>query len=229
LLVSVGQASGQTGAREPLVYQAEKGDYALTLPPEWRQITKTEFDAQGRLFKEQTGNAPPRYDAGFQLSSKEAFDYPYILVKHDSSQRVSFEGLKAEVNSRIRDKAASAVGPMHFTAAGPIEERKIIVADFESSSDGESAVKGMAAICVGKYGVVYLYFYSLRSEYREYSQVFQRVLDSFKYLPGYEYDEVTSAESNTHAKTGDMVSKALLGAVFALLSGWLRKGKDGSK
>jgi hypothetical protein len=230
---------GQSKSAAPWTFRSSEGDYVLTLPAGWRQITVAEFDAQEKLFKGKTGNPAPKYDVGFQLANREPFEYPYIFVQHGIRRPMPFDDLRTQVNSQMLSdvaresskKAAAVIAPMQFTAIHPFEERRIIVADFESTSDDESAMKGMTAYCAGRQGVVNIHFYALKSNHRKYATVFQEILDSFRYLPGYEYQEV-SASSPTTAPPADttwdvrsIVSKGIAFVVLAAIWGFFRGRK----
>jgi len=231
---------GQARIPAPWRYQSVEGDYVLTLPPGWRQITNAEFGAQEKLFKDQTGDPAPKYDAGFQLVRRKPFEYPYMFVQHGIRRPISYGELKAQVNSQLlsesareaSEKAAPVTGPMRFTAIHLIEEKRIIVADFESNGDDESALKGMTAYCVGRQGVVSVNFYAIKTDYLSHVATFQKILDSFQYLPGYEYEEVRSsrpappAESNWDVR--GIVSKAIAFAVLATIWRVLQRKSNAS-
>jgi hypothetical protein len=91
----------QPAPNAPWVFQSGAGDYVLTIPAGWREITKAEFDTQGKLFKERTGNAPSEYETGFQISGRRPFEYPYIFVERSFLTPISYTDLKTRLKSQV--------------------------------------------------------------------------------------------------------------------------------
>jgi hypothetical protein len=226
---------GQPRLSPPWTYQSNEGDYVLSLPTGWRQVTKVEFEAQAKLFKERTGNIAPNYDSGFQLADREPFEYPYpyIFVQRAIPRPMSYDQLKVQVDSQMLSRAAkeasgklaAVLAPIRFTAIHLFEEKKVIVMDFDSNADDRPAMKGMTAWYLGRQGVLSINFYAYNDNYGEYAATFQQILDSFKYLPGYEYQGPPPFYATWDISR--IVSAAIIAAMLSLF-GFRRRKKTAS-
>jgi hypothetical protein len=87
----------------------------------------------------------------------------------------------------------------------------------------------MMAFCAGRHGVTAIEFFSLESAYGTLSHLFQDTLGSFKYLPGYDYQEgQTTSPVGSSWNIQGAISKGIAFAIIAALWALINKRKKSS-
>jgi hypothetical protein len=165
-------------------------DFSFTLPNGWTQITKTEYEHQAAVYKQETGTNPPEMELGFHLSGREPFELPNMFISHSppgtgggsfSEIRTAFQqaGFMDSATHSIPPKLVSLFGSFRFSNARFLDAQKIVLLDM--AVGGDSDVATAAAFCVGKSQWVFIYFYRPTDSLAKYDATLQIVVSSFKW------------------------------------------------
>lgn len=190
MLATKGQAQGIT-------YVNAAGHYTLRLPGGWIEIPQGAIDGFMTLMPKVPGSRRPDFVAGFQLKHHLAFQYPYILIQHQHLSPPRLARLLKEYQERTvqnLNKANQAFGNwlgVTTITDGPSldRQRNIIFMTMEMDEKEDNPVTDFLAVCPGSQGIAEIHCYSLKKEFPKYHPVFDSILDSLTYDPGFEYNE----------------------------------------
>lgn len=190
LFLAVGRAPAE-GPR----YDNSAARYSLKLPEGWKLMPPTQLDEYMK-FLEKNGQKQ-EFVAGFQLSDRKDFQYPYILVQQFQLDTPSYAEIQKMLESQYPPGAAS---PPKVD-----KNRKTIACTIELDTVGIGKEKRLTVMCLGKKAVTCLRFFALASEYPKNSRDFDAILDSFQFDDGYEFDDGQAAspgDGHVHDRPG---------------------------
>jgi len=213
------RSTGIVSAQE--AYFDENNHYSFSLPSGWRDIPKSIIDEYVDEIVKQTQGKRVEYLTGFQLSEKDYFQYPYILIqKHDINTPSYLQIEKIFDGNNIQDslqKSTDKYSELMISATidKPFidKERNIIFINMQMDVVGVGEITGLMAIFLGKQEIIQLNFYTVSSEYSRWLPVFNSIIGSFKYADDYAYDSVDTVKNDSPSIFDNVIEKGLFGLV----------------
>lgn len=200
--------------------------YSFDLPAGWEEIPKDVVDSFVDEVARQTQGQRIEYVAGFQLSDKEYFQYPYILVQeykfefdtpsYREIEKIFNMGSLDQVTTNKIKEYSELVRNAKFDQPFVDKERNIIFVNIQADVVNIGAVNGLMVMFLGKGGIVQLNFYSVKDEYSRWLPVFNSIIDSFQYDIGHEYSPVENVQYNSLRVSERVVIGAIMGALLGL-------------
>lgn len=220
------------------LYSDSMGRYSFTLPSGWKEIPKSVIDQRIDEFIRQTQGQRIEYVAGFQLSEKDYFQYPYILIQEHDVNAPSYSQIKkifsdSDFQSSVKQKVDEYSELMTGVTFGkPFfdRERNIVFVNTQIDVANIGKINGLTAMFLGNQGIIQINFYSLSNEYSRWLPVFNSVIDSFRYDAAYAYNPTEVVNNNLPSLFADAIAGGLSLIIIVLLVKaiiWgLRKKKD---
>ena len=199
-------------------YVDGEGHFSFNYPSAWTPIPKETIDSIMHKISKTSGTKFIDYDTGFQLKTRPFISYPYVYVQYkqgvatvEDVKRNLGGKLSADVNTFKKFYKINNLGTPYYDEDRQAFYWKMGVANV----DGVGEVLGLASIVLGSKGLTTLMFYSTVNEYEKYVKDFERMVNSFAYESGYEYQE-----SRVSVELFDgVVGKAMGGFGAAILIG----------
>src|SRR3989344_5993654 len=223
-------------------YSDSVDHYSFTLPSGWEEIPKSVIGQYIDEVVRQTQGQRIEYAAGFQLSEKDYFQYPYILIQEHDVNTPSYSQIeKALSDSNFQGSVKQKTDEYSELLTGATlekpffdKERNIIFMNMQADVANIGKINGLIAMFLGKQGITQLYFYAVSSEYSLWLPVFNSMIDSFRYDTAYAYNPVEAVKNDSPSLFENVAIEGLSGAVIggiigllAVLIGWgLRKKKS---
>jgi hypothetical protein len=180
------------------------------------------------------------YDYGFQLeSSKNWFEYPYILFQIKNSGRIAEKDLEKMEQVSLQEKLNEHEKQVESIASGLQagkmvfdKKSKIVWMGLEMNVNNVGPVSGLSAMIPTEKGLIQVSGYSLRDDYPIYEPIFRSIALSTSpvaelvYRPHWS-DNVPSVIRgiNWDKVLGKAIIGALIGGVIGLFS-YLKKKKS---
>lgn len=182
---------------ENLNYTNQQNHYSFTLPSGWVEIPKTKIDEAVQSVSDQTGTQSIDIITGFQLENVPDFQYPYIMIQEYKVDTPSYNDVMkkfesaefSETANKTIDEYSELMTNTSIENPFIDKKRNIIFMNIESEVANIGNIKGLMALFLGKESITQLIFYSLESDYSQNLAIFNQIIDTFEYAPGYEYDE----------------------------------------
>lgn len=222
--------------------ELKKNGFSISIPEGWVEMPRDVIDAYEKEIARLAPNAPPQhYDYGFQLgSSKNWFEYPYILVQMKNTGRIperqleKLEGYSIEQNLDKHKKALSSI--MSDIQTGKMvydKQTRMIWMRIEANIADIGPISGVSGMVPTENGLIQVIGYSLRENYPTYEAIFQSVALSVSpeswlaYKPKWS-DRLPPAVTGIDwgKVAGKAVAGAIIGGIIALIAA-LRKKKNG--
>lgn len=216
----------------PLLVQADgftytnhESRYSFVLPEGWREIPRETIAQSIQAVADQAGIQKPEYQAGFQLSDRADFEYPYILLQYHDVKTPSYEEVMREFSpesvifEEVKRDLSGVMSDLNVSKTSLDKERNIVFIPLQFQIDQIGEVRGLTALMLGKSGITQLNFYNTAEQYANSVPVFEAILNSFHYDAGYEYNP-SAAWWNDYAYLFDGVGQsALIGAAIGIFIG----------
>jgi hypothetical protein len=217
-----------------------KNDFNISFPSGWIEMPRDIIDSYEKEVAKAAPDFPMQhYDYGFQLkSSRNWFEYPYILIQVKNSGRIpenEFKNFEQISLQKDIDKHRKQVGSiLSDIQAGKMvfdKQNKVVWMRIEGNVANIGPITGLMCMIPTEKGFIQVYGYSLKSEYSKNESVFRSIALSttlsadLMYKPNWT-DNVPSAIRGI--KWDKVIGKAIVGAiiggVICLLS-YLRRKK----
>lgn len=220
------------------LYSDSMNHYSFTLPTGWEEIPKVVIDQFMDALVEQTDGQRIEYEAGFQLSGNEHFQYPYMLVQKSEDGTFSYSQFeKVFDDSNFQTSLEQKAGEYSELLTGATfeepfvdKERGIIFMNVEFDVANVGKVHGLLAMFLGKERVIQLNFYAESDGYSDWLPVFTSMINSFRYETAYAYDPESAMKDEAsplfERMTLSGLGGAIAGALFASIAvfvGWIIK------
>ena len=205
--------------------------YTLRLPEGWTEIPRAQMDLLNQFAGQINGQV--KFATGFQRRDRLDLAYPYVLVQHHSlngrpSLDEIFKQLSGEEVAREIDRANEKMAGLGMltTADKPWLDRarRRIYMPVSGNAAGFGNVRGLAVICVRQEGMVQLNGYAAEAGWPAFAPVFDSLVDSLAFEPGYEYDERLAGKSWWHFEGKGALGSAFFGALVGGVVGVLAVG-----
>lgn len=223
-------------------YSDSVDHYSFTLPSGWEEIPKSVIDQYIDEVVRQTQGQRIEYAAGFQLTEKDYFQYPYILVQEHDVNTPSYSQIErafsnSDIQSSVQQKTDEYSELLtNATLEKPFvdKERNIIFMTLQLDAANVGKVNGLMAMFLGKQGITQLNFYAISSEYSRWLPVFNSMIDSFQYETAYTYDPVKAIKNDSPSIFGSALGKGVIGTITGglmalVFSMFFRKKKNKAK
>jgi len=221
--------------------ELQKNGFSISLPDRWVEMPRDVIDAYEKEMAKLAPNVPAQhYDYGFQLgSSKNWFEYPYVLVQMKNTSRIpenqleKIEGYPVQESLDKHKKGLNSI--MSDIQAGKMvydKQTKMIWMRIEFNVANIGPVSGISGMVPTEKGFIQVMGYSLRENYQTYEAIFQSVALSVSPDPKLAYKPKLS-DSLPPAVTGidwekvagKAIAGAIIGGIIALIA-VLRKKKS---
>lgn len=200
--------------------------YTFDLPARWEEIPRSVIDQYIDALVQQTQGQRVEYSSGFQLSEKEYFQYPYVLVQEHRLNTPSYSEVENIFGSDFQDFAEENLSEYsELISNASIDkpfldrQRNILFMNIEANVTNVGQIKGLSAIFLGKESMTQLNFYSLLGEYSQWLPVFNTMISSFKYESAYVYDPAEAVKNDSPSIFEGALEKGLAGAIMGGLIG----------
>lgn len=222
--------------------ELRKKGFSISLPDGWVEMPIDVIDSYEKEIARLAPNAKTEhYDYGFQLdSSKNWFEYPYILVQVKNTGRIpesqleKLEGYFVQESLAKQEKAVGSI--MSDIQMGKMvydKRNKMIWMRIEADVVNIGPISGISGMVPTEKGFIQVMGYSLRENYPNYESIFQSVAVSVSPEPGLTYkpkwsDSLPSAVTGIDwgKVMGKAIAGAIIGGIIALFAA-LRKKKNG--
>ena len=221
----------------------QKNGFSISLPDGWVEIPRDVIDASIKKIAKLAPNAPAQhYDYGFQLaSSKNWFEYPYILIQIINTGRIPESELEKcftqeSFYSFIDKHGEGWSSIMSDIQPGKMvydKQTKMIWMRMESNVANIGPIYGISGMVLTEKGFIQVTGSSLPENYPTYEAIFQSVALSVSPEPGLAYKPKWSDSlppAVTGIDWGKVAGKVMAGAIIvgiiALIAA-LRKKKNG--
>ena len=215
--------------------RAEKqnmGDFSITLPDGWSEISRETIDTFEAQMKELSPNKKKHehYDYGFSAQPSDAgFSYPYSLFQIKNSGRLSQDQF-SEFNKLDDTKVADQLekdfsGVLTKMSTGKMlydEANNIIWMKIEFEVNGVGPVRALCGMIPTEKGFINAYCYSLVDEWDIYKNDFKDFIKSLKPSPELEYKHPSFLSFIDWSK---VIVKGIAGALIALVIGLFARFK----
>jgi hypothetical protein len=189
-----------------LTYSSPDRHYSFTLPAGWEQLSSNRINEINRQAVQLTGRRDLKFSAGFYRSkgTKVAgLPFPYLLIVDHAVNTPSYEemlkGFTQENMSKGAEEATKKVSAISDASISNLRvdrERHRLSMNMEMQVASGSKGKGLSVFFLGRKGMAQLNFYSLSYQYPTDVLTFDSVADTFKYEPGYEYNEAEARKND---------------------------------
>jgi hypothetical protein len=219
----------------------QKNVFSIFIPDGWVEIPRDVIDAYEKEIARLAPNAPEQhYDYGFQIaSSKNWFEYPYILVQVKNTGRIpesqlkKHEGYSVQESLEKQKKEVSSI--LSDIQAGKLiydNQTRMIWMGIESNVVNIGPISGILGMVPTEKGFIQVMGYSLRKDYPTYEATFRSVAVSVSPEPGLAYkqrwsDNLPSAVTGIDWSkvAGRAIVGAIIGGIIAFIAA-LRKKKN---
>lgn len=215
-------------------FQDKERHYSLTLPEGWGVVPADAITKLNQIVAQRLPNQLP-YKTGFQLKDRPPLDYPHVLVAwetgNNSGTYDDIERILRQQEGKIRGDIKKTQGAfseqLKSLSAGEIildRHRNRVVLRFEQDVAGIGKVQGITVGFLGKDGSLWLHCYDRDSSASATLPTFEKILDSFRYEPGYAFQPGSSAWRSPAvlgAAAGGII--AVIAAAPLLLWRWWQK------
>lgn len=225
--------------------ELKKSGFSISLPDGWIEIPRNVIDAYEKEIARLAPNIQVQhYDYGFQLaSSKNWFEYPYILVQVKNTGRIPESQLEKIAEYNIQgglDKSKKKLGSiMSEIQAGKMiydKQNKIIWMRIELNVANIKQIAGISGIVPTEKGFIQITGYCLKENYSTYEPIFQSVILSVSPEPGLAYkpkwsDRLPSVVTGIAWRriVGKAIAGGIIGGIIFLVKVLRRKKRNVEK
>lgn len=220
-------------------YSDPTNHYSFTLPSEWKEIPISVINQYVDEAVRQTQGQRTEYAAGFQLSEKDYFKYPYILIQNRDVNTPSYSQIeKTFLDSNFQGSIKQKIDDYSELLANATFEkpffdkkRNIIFMNTQLDVTNVGKVNGLIAMFLGKQSITQLNFYAVSTEYSQWIPVFNSIIDSFQYDIEYTYSPEDFIKNDSPSLFKSVIEKGLSGTVVGLIAGaivWSLRKKSNS-
>jgi len=221
-----GQSASETAnvsdVTEHFLYHNSEGHFSLTIPAGWEEIPEDAIVAYDKMLREELGyTSASTYDVAFQKISETYFTYPYIMLQIDKRGRWPENETKKLLSSdnwekgvqqgvhTVEEQLPTLI--QNSKVEQPIydKEKNIIFTKVESEVAGVGKIVMLTAAILSNYGSINLYCYSAQDDFENDLPYFTRIIDSFRYDIGYEYNQFIK-NKNSDAASGSLFGVGLI-------------------
>jgi hypothetical protein len=188
-----------------LTYSSPDGHYSFTLPAGWQQLSSSRMSEINQQAFKLTGRRDLKFSAGFYLGkgTKVAdIPLPYLLIQDHALNTPSYAEILKGFNQENVSKGAqevtkkvSAISDASISNLRVDRERHRLSMNLDMQMVNGVKGKGLSVCFLGKKGIAQLNFYSLTYQYPTDVLTFDAAADTFKYEPGYEYNEAEAGKT----------------------------------
>ena len=219
--------------------ELKKNGFSISLPDGWVEVPRDVIDSYEKEMARLLPNAQPQhYDYVFQLeSSKNWFEYPYILVQVKNTGRIpesQLEKLEGYPVQESLDKQKKTVGSiMSNIQVGKVvydKQNKIIWMRIESNVVDIGPISGISGMIPTEMGVIQVAGYSLKKSYLTYESTLQSVAKSVSPNLGLAYKPSWSdslppivAGIDWEMVAGKAIAFAIIGGIIGLITASKKK------
>jgi hypothetical protein len=219
-----------------------KNGFSISLPDEWVEIPEDVIDTTEEKLAKLNPNAQmPKADYGFQLSSsKNWFEYPYILIIINNSGRIPESQLKKleeypfkKVFNETQNELSSIISDLEAGKIVYDKQAKLMWMRTEANVPPEGLISGISCMVPTETGFIQISGYSLRDNFPIYEAIFQSVALSVSPEPQLAYKSKWSdslppalAGIDWGKVAGKAIVYGLIGGIIALIIGF-KKRKNG--
>ncbi len=211
---------------KPVAYHNPEGHFSLTIPAGWEEIPRDTIEATLKLLQEQNASAAvlnQNYGGAFQKISTTYFTYPYVVFAMDKKGRWPEREIEKYVSSDEWEKDAqeglhtvekelpNLIQNMKLGQTIYDKRRNILFIKVESEVVGIGKVVMLSSIIPSNYGSVNLHCYSTKDSFENDLPTFTKIIDSFRYDIGYEYNQFT--KNSCAAKNGESGHRLGIGLI----------------
>ena len=196
----------------------QKNEFSISLPSGWIEMPRDIIDSYEKALSKAAPDFPlQHYDYGFQrISSKNWFEYPYILIQVKNTGRIPENELKKldqiSVQKDIDVQKEQVKSLMSEIQTGKMvfdQQNRIIWMRIEGNVANIGPIAGLTSMIPTEKGIIQVNGYSLKSEYPEYDPIFRSIALSTAPVPNLLYK----------AKWSDNVPSAIRGINWAKVAG----------
>lgn len=192
-----------TAHAEVVEYSDPELHYSIRIPEGWGRLPPNIADQAVETFAHLAGASAPKYQAWFQRSDRPPTAYPYFLVSRQVCRMPTLGELAAGLKQSpeaAAERANKLNGVMSdYKVSDPVIDtrRNMVVVETEQTVNLGDAGKVYGKCCLfpGKMGVAQLYFYTTPDDRSGSRAEFDRVLSSFAFEPGYDYESGLAANA----------------------------------
>ena len=194
--------------------------YKIELPAGWENIPAPVIEEMRASILQEIGAEAPPYAGGFQSPSENWFVPPYILLQHHRGQLLLEElatgftkifGSGGDFPEEIQKAERSgALRNLSFGTPFVDQERRVVLITLDAELRDRPA-KALMMMAPGRVGMVQVSLYVPPGELEAYSAVFDSMVDSFSFDPGFEYTGTKTV------RWEPVIAAAIVGALGSLL------------
>jgi hypothetical protein len=194
--VTVQMLIGVKDCHAESLYRNEAGHFSMIVPEGWQELSQSDLreitehaDSVNEIrplaiFQRQIGEGYSRIDVSVhdvgRVSESE-------LQEFVDGNKESQEGPVLEPDSGSGEKAKNLFQRLEADVFFYDQTRNILLLRHQSALKGKKNIVAVNAEFFSNYGYVVVTLYGLQSDIENYYEDFDRMLDSFRFDPGYQY------------------------------------------
>jgi hypothetical protein len=220
--------TGRSSAEE---YRDAARHFTITLPGGWGQIPAEALARVNQQVKARMEAV--QYATGFQEVKRLPLSFPYVLVQIQAAPPpgTSYEQIERELGAKLQAGVRKAEGSLadvlknvSVGSAALDRTKNRIYMNMQMEVAGVGKVRSLSVGALGSEHVVFIHCYAPENEIEERSPVFNQIVDSFTFEPGYEFKPDSGSGFDSSRIAVMAAAGALIGLAVALINK-LRKGK----
>lgn len=189
-------------------FQSEANGYSIATPEGWVEIPEEIVAERFEFLFSPESKTAYSFEMAFQQSSSgKWFEYPYVLVQvmTYSSMGLNRQIYKSEfkkiisgltgldiddvINKNISEDAKGFISGGAIGEVSLDRENNLYVFGLEMNVEGVGKIQGQVAGHFGKYSIIQVNFYDLKSNWSQTKDERELIQGSFKYDPAMAYNE----------------------------------------
>lgn len=198
--------------------------YSFEIPNDWQVIPKNIIDEMSLTVAEQNNTDKIDYSFWFQKNNKDYFTYPFVLVKEFKMDMPTYDKILKYFNI---NKVESSIEKYAWNYSNSIENigvndflidtwKNLLMFTTQSDIRWVGAIKQLNICFFGKKSAVFFYMYTELNQYNKSVEIFNNIVESFKFDEWYQYDKAYAKEHTEPWYFENLLNIALEGVIWVL-------------
>ncbi len=176
-------------------YRDNTHHFTIVLPDNWITMSPETLATINDWAKSRMPEYKIYYNVGFLPQNQALESYPYILIqaKKHPMNNATYEDIErgfAKAASIIKKAEGSLTDIANNIAIGNVildRAKNRIIMRMEMEVFGIDKVQILGVGMIGSKGIVFFYYYAQKESFQQYLPIFNTMIDSFQYDPGYTF------------------------------------------
>jgi len=208
--------------------------YTITLPRGWAEIPQAALESYKKILSKQYPN-PEYIDfvKGYQLQSKELFEYPYVFVKIDVSGKFSEQSIRQATNETISKKVKEMSKGENYPDISKMTTSydsisHITWSTSEVYDNDLGFINNLIGTKLTESGFIQFLGYVRKSDIEKYNFIIREMIYSVKLDDNLKYKSlgINDVSASRGINWEKVVANSILGGLIAFIYSFTRKNRN---